>query len=187
MNERIKKLRKALDLTQQEFADRIGMKRNTIASYEINRNGPSNSVISLICKAFNVSEMWLRTGEGEMFIQQSKEDELSAAVEQLLSGESSEFKRRLIVVLSKLDIKEWEMLEKRLNEITAGREAPAPYKQEQTQSDIAAELAEFKRKNQEMAAKMAAMEEELALLETTEGYDALPSVSNGSFSPMAKK
>lgn len=67
MNERIKKLRKALDLTQQEFADRIGMKRNTVANYETDRNKPSNSVISLICKAFDVNEEWLRTGEGEMF------------------------------------------------------------------------------------------------------------------------
>lgn len=67
MNERIKKLRKALDLTQQEFADKIGMKRNTVANYETDRNKPSNSVISLICKAFDVNEDWLRTGEGEMF------------------------------------------------------------------------------------------------------------------------
>ena len=68
MNMRIKKLRKDLELTQQEFADKIGMKRNTIANYETNRNEPSNSVISLICKTFNVSEQWLRTGEGEMFL-----------------------------------------------------------------------------------------------------------------------
>lgn len=67
MNERIKKLRKVLDLTQQEFADKIGMKRNTIANYETNRNEPSNSVVSLICKTFNVSEEWLREGTGEMF------------------------------------------------------------------------------------------------------------------------
>lgn len=67
MNDRIKKLRKTLDLTQQEFADRIGMKRNTVANYEINRNEPSNSVISLICREFNVDENWLRTGVGEMF------------------------------------------------------------------------------------------------------------------------
>lgn len=67
MNERIKKLRKVLGLTQQEFADKIGMKRNTIANYETDRNEPSNSVISLICKTFNVSEDWLRKGEGEMF------------------------------------------------------------------------------------------------------------------------
>lgn len=68
MNERIKKLRKELGFTQQEFADKIGMKRNTIANYETDRNEPSNSVISLICREFNVNESWLRTGEGEMFL-----------------------------------------------------------------------------------------------------------------------
>ena len=67
MNERIKKLRKALGLTQQEFANRIGMKRNTVANYEINRNEPSNSVVSLICREFGVCEEWLRTGKGEIF------------------------------------------------------------------------------------------------------------------------
>lgn len=73
MNERIKKLRKALDLTQQEFADRIGMKRNTVANYETDRNEPSSSVISLICREFNVSEEWLRTGAGEMFAPAAKD------------------------------------------------------------------------------------------------------------------
>lgn len=68
MNERIKKLRKTLDLTQQEFADRIGVKRNTIANYEIGRNEPIDSVLALIVREFNVNEKWLRTGEGEMFI-----------------------------------------------------------------------------------------------------------------------
>lgn len=121
MNERIKKLRKALDLTQQAFADRIGSKRTTIAKYETATNIPSSAVIALICREFNVNEVWLRTGDGEMFAQQSKEDELTTAVNRLLSGESSEFKRRLILVLSKLDIKEWEILERRLNEITNAR------------------------------------------------------------------
>lgn len=69
MNERIRKLRKALDLTQQEFADKIGMKRNTVANYETDRNEPSSSVISLICREFNVSETWLRTGKGAMFVE----------------------------------------------------------------------------------------------------------------------
>lgn len=67
MNSRIKKLRKALDLTQHEFANRIGSVQNTITGYETGRRVPSNQVISLICKTFNVSETWLRTGEGEMF------------------------------------------------------------------------------------------------------------------------
>lgn len=67
MSERIKRIRKMLDLTQQEFADRIGIKRNTIANYESGRNEPVDSVISLICREYGVNEIWLRTGEGEMF------------------------------------------------------------------------------------------------------------------------
>lgn len=68
LNERIKKLRKDLDLTQQEFANRLGTTRNNIAGYEVGRRSPSEAVISLICKTFNVSETWLRTGKGEMFV-----------------------------------------------------------------------------------------------------------------------
>lgn len=74
MKERIRKLRRSLDLTQQEFADKIGMKRNTVANYETGRNDPSASVISLICREFHVNENWLRTGEGgeeNMFIKPS--------------------------------------------------------------------------------------------------------------------
>ncbi len=67
MKDRIKKLRKSLDMTQQEFADRIGVKRNTIGQYEIGRNEPIDTVIILICREFGVSEEWLRTGSGEMF------------------------------------------------------------------------------------------------------------------------
>ena len=67
MKDRIKKLRKSLDMTQQEFADRIGVKRNTIGQYEIGRNEPIDTVINLICREFGVSEEWLRTGSGEMF------------------------------------------------------------------------------------------------------------------------
>ena len=68
MNERIKQLRKALGFTQQEFAERIGVKRNTVAQYEIGRNEPIDSVLNLICKEYNVNPDWLRDGSGEMFI-----------------------------------------------------------------------------------------------------------------------
>lgn len=67
MKDRIKKIRKSLDLTQQAFAERIGVKRNTIGQYEIGRNEPIDAVVSLICREFNVNEEWLREGTGEMF------------------------------------------------------------------------------------------------------------------------
>ena len=67
IGERIRHLRRALDLTQQKFGERLGIKGNTVAQYELGRNDPIDAVISLICREFNVNESWLRTGEGEMF------------------------------------------------------------------------------------------------------------------------
>lgn len=68
MKERIRKLRKELDMTQQQFAERIGVKRNSYANYETGRNTPIDAVIKSICREFNVNEEWLRTGNGEMFM-----------------------------------------------------------------------------------------------------------------------
>lgn len=67
VGDRIKKLRQEKKMTQQDFAAKVGIKRNTVATYEIGRNTPIDAVISLICRTFNVNETWLRTGEGEMY------------------------------------------------------------------------------------------------------------------------
>lgn len=80
MNIRIKKIRKALDLTQDEFGKKIGLARNSIANYEIGRREPTNSVIVSICREFGVNEVWLRTGEGgddNMFTKISEDDRFS--------------------------------------------------------------------------------------------------------------
>lgn len=86
MKDRLKMLRKDLGLTQEKFADRLKMKRNTIATYEIGRNEPIDAVISLICKEFNVNDKWLRTGEGEMY--KEPEDEVAEAVSDLLEKDN---------------------------------------------------------------------------------------------------
>ena len=130
IGERIKKLRKAENLTQQAFAEKICVKRNTVATYEMGRSIPADSAISLICREFNVNENWLRTGEGEMFIKRDREDEIAAAVHQLLSGESAEFKKRLISVLVSLKEEHWEILEDKVKELAAAHQedtqSPAP-------------------------------------------------------------
>ena len=66
---RIKELRNSLDLTQQKFADRLGIQRGIIGKYEVDVSAPSDAVISLICRVFNVREAWLRDGTGEMLEQ----------------------------------------------------------------------------------------------------------------------
>lgn len=90
MKERIRKLRRTLDLTQQSFGERIGIKRNTVANYETGRNEPVASVISLICREFNVSEKWLRTGEGEMF-QPTQKNELDALIKRYNLTDADKF------------------------------------------------------------------------------------------------
>lgn len=112
MKERLKKLRKSLDLTQQAFANKIGMKQNTIAQYEIGRTIPSDAIIFSICREFNVNETWLKTGEGEMFIKLTRDEEISQFVGKVLSDESDTFKKRFISMLSALDESDWEVLEK---------------------------------------------------------------------------
>ncbi len=77
IGDRLKRLRKELDLTQEAFATRIGSVQNTITGYESGRRNPSAPVISLICREFDVNEEWLRNGTGEMFAPESN-DELEA-------------------------------------------------------------------------------------------------------------
>ena len=68
LGERIKNLRKELDLTQQKLADRLGVKQNTIALIESGKRNTSDQLLFSVCREFNVSEEWLRNGEGEMFV-----------------------------------------------------------------------------------------------------------------------
>lgn len=117
MNDRIKKIRKHLDLTQTEFAKRIGTTQNTLTGYENGRRKPSNSVINNICKEFNVNETWLRTGEGEMFVTLSREEELTDFLGDLIKGERGDFARRLVTVLSRMTPDEWDMLERKAQEL----------------------------------------------------------------------
>lgn len=121
MEERIKELRKALGLTQQKFADSLGVKRNTIAQYESGRNAPIDAVLSLICREFGVNETWLRTGEGEMFVEMSRDEEIAAFMGELLSEESDDFRHRLIGALSRLDENGWEVLEQFANDLLEGQ------------------------------------------------------------------
>lgn len=112
MNERLKKLRKTLDLTQQEFADRIGIKRNSLANYETGRNTPIDAILISICREWNVNEEWLRTGNGEMFIELTRDEQIERFVGDALKSEDDSFKKKFISMLAALDESDWEVLQK---------------------------------------------------------------------------
>lgn len=117
MKDRIKKIRKEFDLTQQKFAEKIGVKQNTVAQYEMGRNIPIDTVISLICKEFNVNEEWLRNGTGTMYVEPDAEDQLMEWTGKVLKKQSNSFQKRFVKMLMTLSEKEWEFLEKKAKEL----------------------------------------------------------------------
>ena len=112
MKERLKKLRKTLDLTQQEFADKLKVPRNTIGGYEVGKSNPSDAAVNNICNIFNVNEEWLRTGNGEMFIELTRDEQIEHFVGDALKSEDDSFKKKFISMLAALDESDWEVLQK---------------------------------------------------------------------------
>ena len=102
IGERVKELRKQVNLTQQAFADRLNLKRNTVGSYEVNVVEPSDRTISDICREFNVNETWLRTGEGEMFNQITRSEKITSFLTEITEDEGDDFKRRCVEMLAEL-------------------------------------------------------------------------------------
>lgn len=111
MNNRISTVRKQFGLTQEEFGKRLNLSRNYVWMLERGEREPSERTFKDICGKFDINEPWLRTGEGEMFKELSKEQELTEFFADVLKEDASDFKRRLISVLSRLEVEEWELLE----------------------------------------------------------------------------
>ncbi|MBQ7558069.1 MAG: helix-turn-helix transcriptional regulator [Lachnospiraceae bacterium] len=126
MKSRIKALRKSLKLTQQEFADRIGIKRNTVGLYEIGQSGVSDTVIKSICREFNVNEAWLRTGEGEMFKKRSDAEIIADFANGLSFGGNESFKKRLVTAIAQMDDESWDHFEKWLSAFLEKYNKPLP-------------------------------------------------------------
>ena len=66
-NERIRKVREALGLTQRQFAPKVGIAQTAISMLETGNNTVTDKVIKIICSELGVNEKWMRTGKGEMF------------------------------------------------------------------------------------------------------------------------
>lgn len=129
VEERIKELRKALGLTQQKFAESIGVRQNTVAQYEIGRNPPTDTVITLICREWNVSETWLRTGEGEMFQPRSRNEELLEFAARAAEAGPSDVRAQLLAVMARLTDAQWQVLAEVANQFVAEVNAASPAKE----------------------------------------------------------
>ena len=109
-SERIKQLRKALNLTQDAFGNELGITKSSVSRIEAGIINLTDQMAKLICRTFNVDYFWLTEGVGEMFVVMTVEEEIAAYMGDLLANddEDREFQRRFIKALSKLDLKDWK-------------------------------------------------------------------------------
>lgn len=118
MNERLRKLRLTLDLTQREIAEKVGSSVGTWTNYETGRRSPSKYVVENICKTFSVNEEWLRTGVGSMFIERERSEEIAEFLNQLMADQPESFRRRFVALASHLSPSDWEAVENFVNQLS---------------------------------------------------------------------
>lgn len=116
INDRIAECVKASGLTKTAFAERINVSQSFISNLCLNKKVPSDRTISDICREFNVSEVWLRTGEGTMFVPLDDDAELIEIFAQIGQSED-ELIKRIIKGYWKLDEKEKAAIRKLIDSL----------------------------------------------------------------------
>ena len=110
MKDRLFWLRKSeLKLSREKFGERVGMSGSEIRNIEDGVTRLKENKIPLICREFNVNEVWLRTGEGEPFKEESREEQIMRFATQTVKG-SDEFRKAFVSMLAKMDAEDWKAL-----------------------------------------------------------------------------
>ena len=110
-SERISVLIDELQISKSDFASAIDVTPAYISKI-INKGAvPSKRVLEEICKKFKVTKAWLYNGEGEIFVELTKDQEIAEFLGDLISDETVDLKKRLISGLAKLNQEQWSQLE----------------------------------------------------------------------------
>lgn len=117
INERIKFLRKSLNLTIEKFGEALGVTRAAISNIENGNRNVTDQMFKSICREFNVREEWLRDGIEPMKNEQSRDEKLATFLADVLKDEDDSFRKRFIEALAKLDVSDWEVVERFLESV----------------------------------------------------------------------
>lgn len=120
MNNRIKEIRKSKNLTLEKFGERLGVGKTAISKLERGENNLTDQMLKSICREFDVDEHWLRTGEGSMRKTLTRNQAITDFAADLIL-EPDSFKTRLIEGMSKLDVSDWEEIERIVLKITENK------------------------------------------------------------------
>ena len=111
MKDRISKIVEMSGLTKTAFAKKINVSQGLVSQMCIGTTKPSDRTISDICREFGCDEVWLRTGEGEPFRQETRQEQIMRFAVQTVKG-SDEFRKSFVSMLAKLEPEDWENLSK---------------------------------------------------------------------------
>ena len=112
INDRIAYLIKELGITKTKFAEAVNLSQPFVSAICTGAKTPSDRTISDICRIFNVSELWLRTGEGEMYVRRSRNEEIAMLINDLMREEDESFRKRFIAAMLEIPPEFWPELEK---------------------------------------------------------------------------
>lgn len=109
IGKRIKKIRLRKGLSQEKFGEIIGVKKAAISKIENGENSLSKRNLETICYKFNINEDWIKTGLGDIFVAQSKDNEIRAFFESVISSDTdiAKIQKKFINSLISLDEEEW--------------------------------------------------------------------------------
>lgn len=107
---RVRTIRKTLGLNQTQFAEKIGISQRALSSIERETTNLTERNTREICRVFNVNEQWLRTGEGEMLVEPSEDEQLAQFVGEVLAGRPDDIRRAFLVAMARLDENGWKSL-----------------------------------------------------------------------------
>lgn len=111
---RIKDVRKRLGMTQAEFGESLGVNRTIIKNYELSLVSPSSIFIEHMCMKYGIDRIWLETGDGEMFHEQSMDEEIAEFAGKILGGDN-QFKKQVFYALSQMDDAAWDAFQQFYN------------------------------------------------------------------------
>lgn len=118
MNERVKELRAALGLTQEEFGKRIGLAKSGISRIESGATGTTEQTLRSMVREFGASYLWLTTGTGSMF-ENGEEAAVHVMIDRVMAGENEHVKN-LFNGLSDWTTEDWQQVDRLLDKLLAG-------------------------------------------------------------------
>ncbi len=111
LSERISEIVASSKLSKTKFAEKINISQPYLSQLCAGVKTPSDRTITDICREFNVNEVWLRTGEGDPFQAETRQEQIMKFAVQTIKG-SNEFRKQYVSMLAKLDAEDWETLAK---------------------------------------------------------------------------